>query len=208
MASPNPIPSRPTASSDKPVVLHAHAMENLRFIRETMESSVVFTTLPGWGAAAVGLTALLAAWIAATRSSHDEWLITWLAEAVLAVAIAAAATARKIRRAATPVPLRPLRNFVLSLAPPIIAGAILTVVLVRAGAVNAIPGTWLLLYGAGIATGGSVSVRIVPIMGLCFMLVGAVALFCDASWHNAVLAAGFGGLHLAFGLVIARRYGG
>ncbi len=208
MASPNPIPSRSTAPRDEPVVLHAHAMENLRFIRETMESSVVFTTLPGWGAVAVGLTALAATWLAATRSSHSEWLATWLAEAVLGVVIAAAATAWKIRGTASPVPLRPLRNFVLSLVPPLIAGAILTVVLVRAGAINAIPGTWLLLYGAGIATGGSVSVRIVPVMGLCFMLLGALALFCDASWHNAILAAGFGGLHLAFGLVIARRYGG
>ena len=208
MASPNPVPSRPIASNEEPAGLHAHAMQNLRFIRQTMENSVVFTTLPGWGAVAVGVTALLASWVAASRPTQGEWLTVWLAEAVLAVVIVAAATAHKIRRAEAPASLRPLRNFVLSLTPPMAAGAVLTVVLFRLGAVDAVPGTWLLLYGTGIVTGGSFSVRIVPVMGLCFMLFGALALFCDPSWHNAILAVGFGGLHLVFGFVIARRYGG
>jgi hypothetical protein len=45
-------------------------------------------------------------------------------------------------------------------------------------------------------------------MGLCFMVLGAVALFCPPSWGNAFLASGFGGLHILFGAVIARKYGG
>jgi hypothetical protein len=102
----------------------------------------------------------------------------------------------------------PGRKFALSLSPPLVAGALLTAVLYRAQVVELIPGMWLLLYGVGIVTGGAFSVKIVPVMGLGFMLVGAAALFCPAAWGNSLMAAGFGGLHLIFGIIIARRHGG
>ena len=86
--------------------------------------------------------------------------------------------------------------------------ALLTVILFRAGLIWAIPGVWLLLYGTAVITGGAFSIRVVPLMGLCFMVLGTVALFSPASWGNILLAAGFGGLHIIFGAVIARNYGG
>ena len=156
----------------------------------------------------MGITALGAAAIAARQPSSLSWLITWLAEAVIGLSIALFTTSTKARRANLSMLSGPGRKFVLSLAPPLAVGALLTLILFRAELLWAIPGVWLLLYGTGVVTGGAFSVRIVPLMGLCFMVLGAVAFFCPASWGNAFLAAGFGVLHIVFGGVIARRYGG
>lgn len=189
-------------------MLHARAMDNLRFIRETMERSAVFTAVPGWGAVAIGGTALGAAWIAGGQPSPDRWIATWLVEAFVAVLIIAAATAHKVRGVEKSHFYRPLRNFAFGLTPPLLTGAVLTLALYRLGLVQMLPGAWLLTYGSGIVTGGSFSVRVVPLMGLCFMALGGVALFSPAGWQDAWLAAGFGGLHIVFGLIIARKYGG
>lgn len=191
-----------------PIAIDQRAADNLRFIRETMERSAVFTSLPGRGTAAVGGTALVAAWFASRQTTDEAWLMVWLAEACLAVSIAALATAQKIREVETPASLRPLRNFALGLAPPLVAGAALTMAFYRQGEMWAIPGIWLLLYGCGIATGGAFSIRLVPAMGVSFMTLGLAALFGPAEWHNALLALGFGGFHLVFGLVVTRQYGG
>ncbi len=89
-----------------------------------------------------------------------------------------------------------------------LAAAVLSMVIFRAGVFNLLPGVWLLLYGAGVVTARGVFRKVVPIMGLCFMFAGIVALFCPAAWANGIMAAGFGGLHIVFGTIIARRYGG
>jgi len=188
--------------------MHSHAMDNLRFIRDVMERAGEFTAVPGWGGFAMGVTALIATAISAQQTTSRAWLETWLVEGVLAIALGAWTMKRKADSAQVPMMSAPARKFVLSFAPPLVVGALLTIVLYRAGLHGAIPGTWLLLYGTGVATGGAFSVRVVPVMGLCFMALGAVALFCPISWGTAFLAAGFGGLHLIFGLIIARRYGG
>jgi hypothetical protein len=191
-----------------PVALDDHARDNLRFIRETMERASSFTAVSGWGGVAMGITALGAAAVAARQPSSLSWLITWLAEAVIGLSIALFTTSTKARRANLSMLSGPGRKFVLSLAPPLAVGALLTLILFRAELLWAIPGVWLLLYGTGVVTGGAFSVRIVPLMGLCFMVLGTVALFSPINWGNIFLAAGFGGLHIIFGTVIARNYGG
>ena len=191
-----------------PQPLHDRAIENLRFIRDTMERAGSFTAVPGWGMVAVGVTALGATWLAARQPRDALWLAVWLAEAVLGVVLGGAALVRKARAANDPLLSGPGRRFGLSFLPPIVVGALLTVMLRQAGLFAAMPGTWLLLYGTAVVTAGAFSVRVVPLMGLCFMLAGGAALFAPAAWWPWFMVAGFGGLHIVFGGIIARRYGG
>jgi hypothetical protein len=188
--------------------LHAHAMENLRFIRETMERAGAFTAVPGVGGILMGASALVAAPLAGPPRDSGRWLAIWLGDAAIAAAIALIAMARKARRSDTPLSTVPARRFALAYVPPLAAGGVLTAAFAAGGQIAHLPGYWLLLYGTAVATGGAFSVRIVPIMGLCFMLLGALALAAPVEWGHFFMAVGFGGLHLGFGLVIARKYGG
>lgn len=182
--------------------------EDLRFIRDTMERASAFTAVSGWGQVVSGFTALGAAVLAAQQTSAFAWLRVWLAEGIVAVVVGLLACTWKANRRGLPLFSGPARKVALGLAPPLVAGAFLTFVLFRAGLQSALPAAWLLLYGAGIMTGGAYSVSIVPVMGLCFMVVGALAVLGPTAWENWFLAAGFGGLHIVFGLLIARRHGG
>ena len=208
MASVQPIRKLP----GEPTGIHAHAIDNLRYIRETMERAGSFTAVPGWGGVAMGVTAVIASFVAVRQPTVGAWLVTWLAEGVLAVAIGILAMWRKASKAGLPMWSAPARKFVFSFVPPLGVGAALTFVLWRAGAVTAIPGVWLMLYGTGVVTGGAFSVPIVPVMGACFLLEGAAAMFTPASWsvpwNDVWLGVGFGALHIIFGFIIARRYGG
>jgi hypothetical protein len=197
-----------TTANEEPPALHERAMDNLKYIRETMERATAFTNISGWGQAAIGVTALATSAVAARQHTFKTWLAIWCAEAVIALLIAGWSMDRKARMAKMPLLSGPGRKVAFSLSPPIVAGALLTVVLYRAGLVNAIPGVWLLLYGTGVVTGGMFSVSLVPIMGICFMALGAAALMAPPGFANWFMAAGFGALHITFGVVIARRYGG
>jgi hypothetical protein len=192
----------------KPVDLEVHAMENLRFIRETMERAGAFTAVSGSAGIWMGLTALVAAVVAARQESAEGWMRVWLIEGLAAAAIGAAGMIRKARTAHLPLSSVPGRKFAMGFLPPVFAGALLTVVLYRAGMMDLIPGVWLLLYGAAVISGGTFSVKVVPVMGVCFLLLGAAGLFQPLSYGTWFLAAGFGALHLIFGFIIARRYGG
>jgi hypothetical protein len=192
----------------EPPALHNRAMDNLAFIRETMERASSFTAVPGWGGVVMGFTAIGAAYVASQQVSAKAWLLIWMGEALLAFVIGGWAMDRKARAAELPLLSGPGRKFALGLAPPMFVGVILTIVLVQTVGIRLIPGTWLLLYGTGVVTGGMFSVRIVPMMGICFMLLGAFALFLPPTWSDIVMGFGFGTLHIIFGVIIARKHGG
>jgi hypothetical protein len=191
-----------------PDPLYQHAAENLTYIRDAIERAGSFTAVPGWGGVVMGLTGLAAAIIAPGQPTAAAWLATWIAAAAIAAAAGLLGVLIKSRTAGVPFFSRPARQFALSFSPAILAGALLTVALYDAGRVSLLPGLWLLLYGAAVVAGGTFSVRVVPLMGILFLFLGAVALFSSSLIASICLGAGFGALHIVFGIIIARRYGG
>jgi hypothetical protein len=193
-------PASPTALSDR-------AIENLGFIRRTMEASSTFTAVSGAGVTAMGVLALGAAAYASRVPSPEARLRVWAGAAIVSAAVSGYAISRKARHRKQSALSGPGRKFVLNFMPAIVAGGALTATFLTAGLTELLPGTWLLLYGTGVVTGGAFSVRVVPAMGLAFMALGILGLVVP-TWGTGLMAAGFGGLHVVFGAIIARRYGG
>lgn len=194
---------------ERPREIHAHAMDQLHFIRATMDRAGAFTAVPGWGGVTMGLSALVAAAIAGPPRNDDlRWLVVWLVDAAIASAIAIVSMIRKARAIGFPLGGSVARRFALASVPPLAAGAILTAVFARSDLLARLPGCWLLLYGAGLTTGGAFSVRVIPVMGLLMMALSIATFVAPVERGHYFMAAGFGGLHIVFGLLIARRYGG
>jgi len=193
----------------EPAAIHDRALHQIRTIREAMERASAFTSIPGWGGFAIGMTAVATSIVASRFVLQPRlWVLTWLADAAIASVIAAVTIFLKARRANMSLTSAPARRFFVSYSAPLIAAALITFVLFRANIFAPLPAVWLLLYGASFISSGSHSLRVVPALGIAFMLLGVVACFVPLSIGNLVMAAGFGGLHIIFGLIIARSYGG
>jgi hypothetical protein len=170
-----------------------------------MERAAAFTAVPGWGGVLIGLIALLTVPAAAGASTRGGWLLTWICAAVVATLVGATYMAHKLRSGGRSLLREPASRFVATLAPAIAVGACLTFLLARDGLHDLLPGVWLLCYGAGVISAGSFSIRTVRVMGACFMLFGLGASLSPAAWGDLWMAAGFGGLHVLFGIWIARN---
>jgi hypothetical protein len=191
-----------------PAPIHEHALSNLRYIREAMERASAFTSIPGWGGVAIGLVGIATAVYAHPLAGTRSWLLVWLGCAAVAGSIAGITMILKARRAHVSLFDGPARRFFISYFAPIVAGAALTYLLGHLGLYAVLPAAWLLLYGASFISSGAYSIPVVPVMGVCFMVLGVVACFVPPAAGNALLGVGFGGVHVGFGVVIARRYGG
>jgi hypothetical protein len=187
--------------------IHERAMDNLRFIRETMEAAGTFTAVSGWGQVVIGFTAIAAALIADRMHAAESWVLVWAAEAVVAGLIAVWFMWHKAKSASLPLLTGSARKLLFSFSPVFVVGMVVTVAFLQEGMVTLLPGVWMLLYGTGVVAAGAFSVRIVPVMGGAFIAAGALALFTPA-WNTALMIAGFGALHIVFGVLIARRHGG
>lgn len=207
MAKTNPLQA-PDQERNPAVNLGDRAFDNLQFIRETMERSTSFTAVPGYGGMLMGVTAVAASYISYSQTYLNDSLMTWLLEACLAFAIGMLAMWQKSKIAGTSLVSVPAKKFAMSFAPPLFVGAVITFGLYRHGYYYIMPPVCMLCYGAAVVCGGAFSVRIVPVMGWCFIALGTLGFFVSASYSNALMATSFGLLHIVFGAIIARRYGG
>jgi hypothetical protein len=196
------------AEENEPVNLSDRAIDNLKFIRETMERSTHFTAVPGYGGMLMGVTALVAAYIANVQVLLSDAVFVWLLEALLAFSIGLLAMWQKSRIASESLFSTPAKKFALGFAPPMIVGVAITLGLAWHGQFYLIPPVCILCYGAAVVCGGAYSVRVVPVMGWCFIALGAIAFALPTSYGNLMMAASFGVLHVVFGAIIARRFGG
>ena len=185
--------------------MEAHVLGTLQYLRETVNTAGSFSTLPGSAGIAMGSIGLTAAGVVSLPAFASFWLAVWLAAAGLAVPVGCALMTRKAQQQGVTLHRGAARRFVLCLCPAFAAAAVLTWALAQANAADLIPGTWLLLYGAGIAAASVLSIPLIGAMGLAFMLLGAFTLFAPLELANLLLGAGFGGLHVAFGALLARR---
>lgn len=200
------MPIRPRKSD--PPEIQARAMDNLRFIRETMEAAGTFTAVSGWGQVVIGLTAIVAALIARTYAFSVHWVVVWAVEAFLALLISVWFMYDKARSASLPLLTGSARKLLFSFTPVFVAGIVVTFAFMHRDMYALLPGIWMLLYGSGVVAAGAFSVRIVPVMGAAFIVVGGATLFAPAAWSTALMIVSFGVLHIVFGLLIARRHGG
>jgi hypothetical protein len=203
-----PTPVRRSPPSDPPQ-LHDRAMDNLRFIRTTMEKAAGVTAVSGWGIAATGVVGAVAGALALRTADPASRLILWLVSAPIGLAVSGVGTVWKAHRSGDLPALRgAARKLALAFLPPMCAGAVLTLLCWRTGTTTLFPALWLLLYGTAVVAAGTWSVRSIPVMGGVFMALGTIAALAPASWGNALLLIGFGGVHLLFGPWIARQHGG
>jgi hypothetical protein len=187
--------------------LHEHAADSLAFIRATMARSATFTAVPGHGGIVMGVIGIAAAAVASQTADPQAWLTVWLLAAVVAVGIGLAAMQVKARRHQVAVWSASGRRFAQGFVPALAGGAVITAALVRAGTFDLRPSVWLLLYGAGILAGATASVPILTWLGAALMGLGAAASLVGR-FGDLWLAVGFGGLHIVFGFIIARKHGG
>jgi hypothetical protein len=192
----------------QPTPIHSGAVEDLRYIRSTIEAAHTFTTVPGKGCIAMGVTALVAVGLESLPALAEHWLAVWVGAAIVACVAALGFMEQKAHAQGLSLRRSVARRFFMTLAPAFLSGAILTAALAGSVDRELITGMWLLLYGAGLTACGLFAVPAVFTAGIAFMGLGTATLWLPPGSAHIVLALGFGGIHLALGAVIARHHGG
>jgi hypothetical protein len=186
------------------VEIDSHAAETLQYIRSSMDAA---TAIRVHGAAGVsmGLIGLAAMALSVIPRLAAHWLGIWLSSAVIAGVIGGALVVRPASINRLALSGTPIRKFAICLAAPLFVGAVLTAVLIMHGALDVIPGTWLLLYGSALFAASVMTTRTIGAMGISFMILGLFTFLLPMNIQILALGVGFGGLHLIFGWWISQE---
>jgi hypothetical protein len=183
--------------------LDSHATATLRYIRSSMEGAVLLA-VPGSAGIVLGTMGLIATALCFVPTLRAYWVAIWLIAALLGAVVGSILLVRESSLRELRLVGTPLRKFALSLSPSLGAGLVMTAVHWFGGNLHAIPGTWLLLYGCALVAASAATTRIIAALGALFILFGLAALLLSDDFQILVLGAGFGGLHIVFGLLIGR----
>jgi hypothetical protein len=186
------------------VQIESHAAATLRYIRASMDGAAS-VAVPGSAGIAMGGVGLLATALSCVPSLRGHWLGIWLVAAVVAAGVGLPLITQPSSLRGLTLSGTPVRKFALCLLPSVFAGVVMTGVHWRSGDLQAIPGTWLLLYGCALISASVATTRTIAIMGASFVTLGVVALLLGSELQVFMLGAGFGGLHILFGLLIGRK---
>ena len=182
--------------------VHEHADGQLRVIRAAMERAGSFTAVPGWAGVLMGAIGVAAGFAADRSQEPREWALIWLVAAGLALPVGAAAMVHRARSGGVDLSAGVARRFVLSLAAPVAAGVILSAGVLQRESYELLPAVWLTLYGTGVLVAGIFSIRLISVLGISFMGLGAAAAFAPWWLATVLVAVGFGGLHLLAGSIV------
>jgi hypothetical protein len=187
----------------KVVNMDMHAIATLRYIRASIDGAGS-VAIPGSAGIVMGLIGLAAAALSWVPHLAAYWLFIWLIAAPIAAAAGGLLLAKSASVATFVATGTPGRKLAFGLLPSLFVGAVMTAVLWSADLTQAIPGTWLLLYGCALFSASVSTTMIVAWMGVSFAGFGILTLLSPVGLHIPLLAMGFGGLHILFGILIAR----
>lgn len=182
--------------------VHEHAEGQLRVIRAAMERAGSFTAVSGWGGVLMGGVGIAAGHLAGRSHEPREWALVWLMAAGVAVPVGVATAMYRARTAGVDLAAGVARRFVLCLATPVVAGVVLSAGLLQRESYELLPTVWLTLYGTGVVVAGVFSTRLITVLGVGFMVLGAAAAFAPWWLATVLVAVGFGGLHILAGLTV------
>jgi hypothetical protein len=203
------------------------AQEELAYIRRTLDAAGRLSIVPGTGFLAIGVLALAAVWLN-ERFLHgvpggSRYLMEWRAQGsalagpylgaylvwgglfLVSLLIGITTMRAKARRTRQVFWSPVLQKALWGYGAAMLLGAVLTLTLLRQP--EFLPEVWLGCYGVALVGAGAVSISPIRWMGICFLMLAALAAFTELS-GNLLLAAGFGGLHIGFGAYIAWRHDG
>src|SRR5487761_606791 len=187
--------------SNNTVAMDRHALGTLNYIRASIDAAGALA-VPGTAGTAMGAVGLVAAGVASVPALSGHWLLIWLAAAAVGAGLGVILVARHRSGVGLPLYRGPARRFVLSLCPALLAGGVLTAVLLQVGEARLIPGVWLLLYGCAVLSATLMTapamMRLLGAMGALFVVCGAVAFEVSPRWHNVLLGGDYGLLHVVF----------
>lgn len=189
-------------------------LEDIKHIRSMMERSTKFLSVSGLAGIGAGIVAMISAYIAneiswGRVSFFGDMMLDLFALAATTVALAGGCglyfSMRKAKNNNSkfwlPITIQILRDFSI----PMIAGGGLCLAMVMHGSSLFIPATMLIFYGLALISAGARTYSDIKMLGICEIVLGLLAAIFI---RNGIIfwAAGFGVLHIIYGVVMYWRY--